>query len=75
MPIYDYQCPQCGKIKEILQKIDAPAPHCGCEKNSLMLKKVTSAGFNIKGGGWHASDLKGSSGPSPSHTCGSGCKH
>lgn len=75
MPIYDYQCQQCGKTKEVLQKMDAPAPDCGCEHKAPMTKKVTAAGFTLKGGGWYASDFKGPAGPSPAHTCGSGCKH
>lgn len=75
MPIYEYQCQQCGQTKEVLQKMDAPAPQCDCEKMGNMIKKVSAAGFKLKGGGWNASDLKGPSGPSPNHTCGSGCKH
>jgi putative FmdB family regulatory protein len=65
MPIYEYRCSSCGFEKEFLQKIsDAPMKTCPqCAKDAL-IKKVTAAGFQLKGSGWYASDFKtsGSSG-------------
>lgn len=59
MPIYEYICEHCGKELEQLQKIsDEPlrdCPHCG--KSSLR-KKVSAAGFQLKGTGWYATDFK-----------------
>lgn len=59
MPIYEYQCQQCGHHVEILQKISDPAetecPECG--KDSLK-KMVSAAGFQLKGSGWYVTDFR-----------------
>jgi putative FmdB family regulatory protein len=59
MPIYEYQCQDCGKELEALQKIsDAPlvdCPECGA---STLKKKVSAAAFRLKGGGWYETDFK-----------------
>ena len=59
MPIYEYQCQDCGKKLEALQKIsDAPlvdCPECGA---SALKKKVSAAAFRLKGGGWYETDFK-----------------
>jgi putative FmdB family regulatory protein len=60
MPIYAYQCAECRHEVEVLQKIsDAPLTDCpSCHRSSLV-KKVTAAGFQLKGSGWYATDFKG----------------
>lgn len=59
MPIYEYRCATCGFQKEYLQKVSAPllsvCPECGKETFGKLL---TSAGFQLKGGGWYATDFK-----------------
>lgn len=59
MPIYEYQCTQCGYQTEVLQKIsDDPlkdCPECG---KPAMKKMVTAAAFRLKGGGWYETDFK-----------------
>ncbi|WP_018881800.1 MULTISPECIES: FmdB family zinc ribbon protein [unclassified Thioalkalivibrio] len=59
MPIYEYQCKDCGEISEILQKIsDPPAttcPECGAD---ALTKQVSAAGFRLAGGGWYETDFK-----------------
>lgn len=59
MPIYEYQCSNCGHSLEALQKIaDAPlsaCPQCGKEK---LQKLVSAASFRLKGGGWYETDFK-----------------
>lgn len=59
MPIYEYQCKQCGEVSEILQRIsDPPAtscPACGAE---ALTKQVSAAGFRLAGGGWYETDFK-----------------
>jgi len=59
MPIYEYQCTECGFRKEILQKIsDEPlkvCPQCG---KPAMKKMVSAAAFRLKGGGWYETDFK-----------------
>ena len=59
MPIYEYQCQSCSHELEKLQKIfDAPlslCPQCGKEE---LRRKISAAGFRLKGGGWYETDFK-----------------
>ena len=59
MPIYEYQCQACEHELEKLQKLsDAPisdCPECGKPE---MKKKISAAGFRLKGGGWYETDFK-----------------
>jgi len=59
MPIYEYECIECGQHHEALQKMsDAPltqCPACGQEK---LKKLVSAASFRLKGGGWYETDFK-----------------
>jgi putative FmdB family regulatory protein len=65
MPIYEYECTDCGNLIEVIQKIGARAPG-RCEKCSGKLKKkISRASFQLKGGGWY-SDGYGKSGSSSS---------
>ena len=59
MPIYEYQCQDCGEEIEVLQKVsDPPAVNCpACGKPSLR-KKLSAAAFRLKGGGWYETDFK-----------------
>ena len=61
MPIYEYRCGSCNHETEALQKLsDAPlrdCPECG---QPAMIKKISAAGFQLKGTGWYATDFKGS---------------
>jgi putative FmdB family regulatory protein len=67
MPIYEYECSDCGNLIEVIQKIDARAPG-RCEKCSGKLKKkISRASFQLKGGGWY-SDGYGNAGPGSSST-------
>ena len=60
MPIYEYRCDACGHEFDELQKLaDAPLIDCpSCAKPTL-IKKVSAAGFQLKGTGWYATDFKG----------------
>jgi putative FmdB family regulatory protein len=61
MPIYEYQCDQCGKTEEILQKMsDDPVsvcPHC----SGPMRKLMSLNAFHLKGSGWYVTDYAGKS--------------
>jgi putative FmdB family regulatory protein len=61
MPIYEYQCQACQHEHEALQKMSDPAlkdcPQCGA---AALVKKISAAGFRLKGGGWYETDFKGS---------------
>ena len=60
MPIYEYRCSSCGHELEALQKFsDAPLVACpACHRDALQ-KKVSAAGFQLKGSGWYVTDFKG----------------
>lgn len=68
MPIYEYRCASCGFEEEYLQKVSATpltdCPKCG---KATFSKKLTAAGFQLKGSGWYATDFKGS-GSKPKET-------
>ena len=60
MPFYEYRCDACGHELEAMQKMnDAPLADCPeCGKPELV-KRVSAAGFRLKGGGWYETDFKG----------------
>lgn len=60
MPIYEYQCENCGEVKEVIQKFsDDPLTDC-TDCGEPQLKKLLSApAFRLKGGGWYETDFKG----------------
>jgi putative FmdB family regulatory protein len=59
MPIYEYECQQCGHQLEKLQKFsDAPLVHCPeCEQDALK-KLISSTSFKLTGTGWYETDFK-----------------
>jgi putative FmdB family regulatory protein len=59
MPIYEYQCQACGHEYEALQKIsDQPLTQCPACHKSELVKKISAAGFRLKGVGWYETDFK-----------------
>ncbi len=59
MPIYEYRCSSCGHELESLQKFsDAPLAACPSCHADTFVKKVSAAGFQLKGSGWYATDFK-----------------
>jgi putative FmdB family regulatory protein len=59
MPIYEYQCKNCGYRLEKLQKVsDAPLTECPeCHQDKLA-KLISAAGFKLTGTGWYETDFK-----------------
>lgn len=58
MPIYEYQCSDCGKTFEIFQKIsDEPLTQCKFCKGRLE-KLISNCAFHLKGSGWYVTDYK-----------------
>ncbi len=58
MPIYEYQCSDCGKHFEIFQKIsDKPLTECKLCKGKLT-KLISNCAFHLKGNGWYVTDYK-----------------
>jgi len=56
MPIYEYECSECGRYHEAMQKMsDAPlseCPHC----SGRLHKLISHSTFHLKGSGWYATD-------------------
>ena len=72
MPIYEYECTQCGRIEEALQKFsDKPLTRCSHCKGKLT-KLVSQSTFHLKGSGWYVTDYanksKNSAKPSKKET-------
>lgn len=59
MPIYEYECKNCGHVFDVLQKMrDDPLTECP-ECGQPDLRKLLSApNFHLKGGGWYETDFK-----------------
>lgn len=59
MPIYEYRCETCDHELEALQKIsEDPLTDCpGCGAATLR-KKISAAGFQLKGSGWYVTDFR-----------------
>ena len=59
MPIYEYRCASCGHELEALQKLsDAPLTDCPACHRAALQKKVSAAGFKLKGSGWYVTDFR-----------------
>jgi|YelNatPaOPRAMG01_1025707.scaffolds.fasta_scaffold30128_4 putative FmdB family regulatory protein len=58
MPIYEYQCTNCGEKFELLQSFNDP-PVAVCKNCQGEAKRIISlANFHLKGSGWYATDYK-----------------
>jgi putative FmdB family regulatory protein len=56
MPIYEYECLNCGKQCEVFQKFnDEPLNICA-ECGGHMHKMVSRTSFILKGSGWYVTD-------------------
>jgi putative FmdB family regulatory protein len=57
--MYEYQCDDCGKIEEIIQKF-SEKPLTKCRHCSGKLHKLIShSAFHLKGTGWYVTDYAG----------------
>lgn len=57
MPIYEYQCPKCGRVFEEWVKAseahrEEPCPACGTPSPRI----ISRTSFVLKGEGWYVSD-------------------
>lgn len=56
MPIYEYECPDCGKHLEVFQKFsDAPLSRCQ-DCGGHVHKLISRTSFVLKGTGWYVTD-------------------
>ncbi|MFK5953395.1 MAG: zinc ribbon domain-containing protein [Desulfobacterium sp.] len=59
MPIYEYECSECGQIEEAFQKMSDP-PLSKCKHCQGNLHKILSqSSFHLKGSGWYVTDYGG----------------
>jgi putative FmdB family regulatory protein len=66
MPIYEYRCTSCGHELEVLQKLSDPRlTECPACHAATLVKKVSAAGFQLKGSGWYATDFRNSGAKQP----------
>ncbi len=72
MPIYEYECTECGHSEEVLQKFSDP-PVTECSKCHGAMKKLMSMNsFHLKGSGWYVTDYTSKSKASTTPTAPSG---
>ncbi len=63
MPTYEYRCPQCGEVIEIMHSMNDESERT-CEAcNSALERLISRSSFALKGGGWYK-DLYSSTKPS-----------
>lgn len=56
MPIYEYECSQCGNIEEVIQKFsDEPLSTCR-HCSGRLHKLISQSSFHLKGSGWYVTD-------------------
>jgi putative FmdB family regulatory protein len=54
MPIYEYECTQCGRVEEAIQKFsDRPLSKCR-HCNGKLHRLISQSAFHLKGSGWYA---------------------
>jgi putative FmdB family regulatory protein len=71
MPLYEYQCQQCGERVEVIQKFSDP-PYAHCPKCSGDMKKLFSApAIQFKGSGFYKTDYPSKSSTSSEPKSGS----
>ena len=56
MPLYEYQCDECGRRLERIQKFsDPPLTECP-DCRGLLRKLLSSPAIQFKGSGWYVTD-------------------
>ena len=56
MPLYEYECPRCGRF-EVLQRLtDSPLEQHEC--GSRVEKVMSASAFSFKGSGFYQTDYK-----------------
>jgi putative FmdB family regulatory protein len=65
MPIYEYECPDCGRFETIQKFSDKPltkCPHCKQKgKQNKVTKALSASAFHLKGTGWYKTDYSSGS--------------
>ena len=58
MPIYEYECPKCGRF-DALQKMSAPPLEVHDVCGSKVRKLMSASAFAFKGSGFYITDYNG----------------
>lgn len=58
MPIYEYECPKCGRF-DVLQKMSAAPLEVHETCGSKVVKVMSASAFSFKGSGFYATDYGG----------------
>ena len=60
MPIYEFECGQCGAGFERLQKLSDPDPEqCpACQASGTVRRRISAPSFRLAGSGWYETDFK-----------------
>ena len=59
MPIYAFQCGQCGHQFDRLQRLSDPDPDtCPSCSAQAIRRQLTAPQFRLAGGGWYETDFK-----------------
>ena len=59
MPIFDFECRQCGnEFEKLVLKTTAPVPECSACQSADVVKKVSAPGFRLTESGWYETDFK-----------------
>ena len=59
MPLYEFECKNCGGIIEKLMKVSDPNPEvCDLCNGGPLVKLMSRTNFVLKGQGWYETDFK-----------------
>lgn len=59
MPIYEFECGECGKRFDRLQKLSDPDPtDCPACARPSVRRRITAPSFRLAGSGWYETDFK-----------------
>ncbi|KRG71508.1 FmdB family zinc ribbon protein [Pseudoxanthomonas dokdonensis] len=59
MPIYAFECKQCGHQFDRLQKLSDPDPDtCPACQAQAVKRQLTAPSFRLAGSGWYETDFK-----------------
>ena len=54
MPLFEFVCPNCKRVEEILQRYNDPPPVCRCKgEDAEMQRRVGGGSFILNGSGWY----------------------
>ena len=69
MPLYEYQCQECGETHEVIQKMADPVYTICSACGGALKKLISSPAIQFKGSGFYITDYgKGNSGPAKKET-------